>query len=694
MPTYTDQVSGVTIKTDGPLSAEELDAAFAPSPENIQRFGVNEGRKLGIPEQTVLALLGRESGADVNAVSPKGARGAMQVMPDTAAAIQDKYGIDMSDPFGRVKGGLLYLRDQKEAFGDPKLALAAYNAGPGAVREYGGVPPFKETQRYVAAIPTDGWGTSQRLPLMTDAADPVDRVGQRMPLVTEALAGEGRPLSKGPDAVNPDANALMVQDMARQRDAQPWYAALPQRALEPLAELGIQGTRAATGSSLPRLPTDRLVTDAAQAAALLPLPVGRIASAAIQGGAGLAAGLQSAAERHVTTGGSWEDQVKALDLTDALVIGGGVVAGSTLGALFPGRAARPFSPEGGIANARRDLGDLMARTTAEQALPPPRAGEVAAAFGRLNRDAVVDATGWRNALLQHGAVDGMSIPREVQAVADRLVPDMRTVTRPGSLAGHTFLPAVMPIETVQVPTGRYFARVGDLLDANMRLGNMVNTVEARQATVAASHNIGNLNALRSALTDQIMTALPEGQRALYATARETARDVAQATAGMRFLERFLNPSEGILNGQGLFRALTEGGGTASRREVLQRRFGAENYRMLLDFARSVQRITSTPEKVPTLQHALSLAAQASGIGGAYAYGGPAGAAAALAARTLYGMATSRQGLRALDAMARAPVGSQAFTAAAGRLALAHALLATESAPQTPHPIDQLLGAPQ
>lgn len=682
--------------------ASETDAAL------FREYAGELADKYQLPRDFVQTVFEKESSYRPDAVSPAGALGIAQLMPDTAKA----RGVDPMKPVQALETGVQILAENYQRFGgDLVKTYAGYNSNPDKVEErlargFRGLPaetqaavewlaersPSMQKQLGMGGEPTPA--PSQRMPLMTDAADPVDRVGQRMPLVTEALAGEGRPLSKGPDAVNPDANALMVQDMARQRDAQPWYAALPQRALEPLAELGIQGTRAATGSTLPRLPTDRLVTDAAQAAALLPLPVGRIASAAIQGGAGLAAGLQSAAERHATTGGSWEDQVKALDLTDALVIGGGVVAGSTLGALFPGRAARPFSPEGGIANARRDLGDLMARTTAEQALPPPRAGEVAAAFGRLNRDAVVDATGWRNALLQHGAVDGMSVPREVQAVADRLVPEMRTVTRPGSLAGHTFLPAVMPVETVQVPTGRYFARVGDLLDANMRLGNMVNTVEARQATVAASHNIGNLNALRSSLTDQIMTALPEGQRALYATARETSREVAQATAGMRFLERFLNPSEGILNGQGLFRALTEGGGTASRREVLQRRFGTENYRMLLDFARSVQRITSTPEKVPTLQHALSLAAQASGIGGAYAYGGPAGAAAALAARTLYGMATSRQGLRALDAMARAPVGSQAFTAAAGRLALAQALLATETAPPSPHPIDQLLGAPQ
>jgi hypothetical protein len=273
---------------------------------------------------------------------------------------------------------------------------------------------------------------------------------------------------------------------------------------------------------------------------------------------------------------------------------------------------------------------------------------------------------------------------------------MRTVVRPGSLEGRTFLPAVMPTERVQIPTGRYFARVGDLLDANMRLGNMVNIPAATQTGEVMGHSVGNLNALRRSLSDAITQALPAGQRELYVAARQTSREVAQANAGMRFLEKYVNPTERVVNGAGLYKALTEGGGRASRAEVLQRRFGPQNYRQILDFARSVQRITSTPEKVPALMHVLSGVVQGAGLGGTFAVGGAPAAAAAVGGRLLYGLATSKAGLRALDAMARSPVGSQAFLAATGRLALSHALLAREFQPQpSPESVDALLaqGAP-
>lgn len=692
MPRYTDQGSGVTIRTDGPLTPEEIDAAFAPTPENIQRFAVNEGAKLGIPAPTVLGVLGTESsGGDVNAVSPKGARGAMQVMPETAAMLQRQYGLDMEDPFQRTKGGLLYLRDQFEAHdGNPTLALAAYNAGPEAVKQYGGVPPYKETQNYVAKIPTEGWQRAARpgMPLMTDAADLVERPPSRMPLMTDAQDPYGP--SKGDAAVNPDANALMLSDMAQQRNALPWYQSMPQRAVEPLAELGIQGARAVSGSDLPPLPVDRLATDVAQTAGLVgsAFPVGRLASAAIQAGAGLAAGLQTAAERHVTTGGSWEDQYKAMDATDALIIGSQVALGAASGALFPGsKSVKPFTAEGGIDNARKDLGDLMARKVAERAAPPPRTAEVAAAFGKLDRNAVVDATGWRAAVLAHRQVEGKAIPGEIKAVLQRLEPEVKTVLVPTSgipAGSHSLMNPGPVMQAVQQPTGRYFAPVGDLLDANMALGHMVNTVEARAASAAQGHSTGNLNALRGKLTEAVMATLPKKQAALYGAARETSKDVAQNNAAMRTLERYLNPDEGILNGAGLYKHLTEGGSAASRPERLQQVWGAARYRQLLDFARSVKTITSHPEKAGILSGLLSWGGPgAAGAALAYsgAVSGPAAVGAVLGGRVLYGLATSKAVLRELDLMAHGDIGSKVFLQAAGRLALARTLLAKEISQQ-------------
>ncbi len=97
----------------------------------------------------VEAVAWRESGLRHDALSPKGAMGVMQLMPGTAAEL----GVDGRDLSQNIRGGTAYLRTMLNQFGgDLVLGLAAYNAGPGAVRRYGGVPPFTETQAYVAAI--------------------------------------------------------------------------------------------------------------------------------------------------------------------------------------------------------------------------------------------------------------------------------------------------------------------------------------------------------------------------------------------------------------------------------------------------------------------------------------------------------------------------------------------------------------
>lgn len=82
------------------------------------------------------------------AVSPKGAAGLGQLMPATAEML----GVDPKIPSENLLGTAAYLREQLDVFGTLELALAAYNAGPGAVRRYEGVPPYKETQAYVAEV--------------------------------------------------------------------------------------------------------------------------------------------------------------------------------------------------------------------------------------------------------------------------------------------------------------------------------------------------------------------------------------------------------------------------------------------------------------------------------------------------------------------------------------------------------------
>ena len=102
----------------------------------------------GIDPDLFLRLVQQESSFRPSAVSQKGAIGLAQLMPGTARDL----GVDPSDPIQNLTGGARYLRQQMDTFQDPQLALAAYNAGPGNVRKYGGIPPFQETQNYVSRV--------------------------------------------------------------------------------------------------------------------------------------------------------------------------------------------------------------------------------------------------------------------------------------------------------------------------------------------------------------------------------------------------------------------------------------------------------------------------------------------------------------------------------------------------------------
>ena len=117
-----------------------------PYEEEIRRAA----DEAGVPASLVRAVCRAESGYDPRAVSRVGAQGLMQLMPSTAA------GLGVTDPFDpaqSLRGGARYLRAQLDRFGgDVAKAVAAYNAGPGAVERYGGVPPYAETQRYVSRV--------------------------------------------------------------------------------------------------------------------------------------------------------------------------------------------------------------------------------------------------------------------------------------------------------------------------------------------------------------------------------------------------------------------------------------------------------------------------------------------------------------------------------------------------------------
>lgn len=105
-------------------------------------------RDHGIPEDLFLRLVQQESGWNPQALSPKGAMGLAQLMPQTAALLR----VNAHSPSENLTGGARYLRMMYDKFGSWRLALAAYNAGPQAVEKYRGIPPYVETQNYVRII--------------------------------------------------------------------------------------------------------------------------------------------------------------------------------------------------------------------------------------------------------------------------------------------------------------------------------------------------------------------------------------------------------------------------------------------------------------------------------------------------------------------------------------------------------------
>jgi soluble lytic murein transglycosylase-like protein len=109
-----------------------------------------------IDPDIIRAMMKQESGGNSNATSNKGAGGLMQLMPATAAGVAEQLGMggyDRYDPRDNIMMGAAYMKQQLNKYdGDLSLALAAYNAGPGAVDKYNGIPPYRETQNYVAKI--------------------------------------------------------------------------------------------------------------------------------------------------------------------------------------------------------------------------------------------------------------------------------------------------------------------------------------------------------------------------------------------------------------------------------------------------------------------------------------------------------------------------------------------------------------
>lgn len=132
------------------LRTQALDSATPLTSRRIDELIREAARSHGLSPALVRAVTAVESNFNIRAVSPKGARGLMQLMPETARSLQVT---DVYDPRQNLQAGSRHLRGLLDRYeGDVRLALAAYNAGEGAVQRYGGIPPYPETRRYVQRV--------------------------------------------------------------------------------------------------------------------------------------------------------------------------------------------------------------------------------------------------------------------------------------------------------------------------------------------------------------------------------------------------------------------------------------------------------------------------------------------------------------------------------------------------------------
>ena len=135
-----------------PAASIGLAAVVVPEPQSPEQLAALAAKKYALPDSFVRSVMKAESGFQPQALSPKGAIGLMQLMPETAREL----GVDPRDPHQNAEGGAQYLRDLLARYeSDPNqvlLALAAYNAGPAAVERYHGVPPYRETREYILRV--------------------------------------------------------------------------------------------------------------------------------------------------------------------------------------------------------------------------------------------------------------------------------------------------------------------------------------------------------------------------------------------------------------------------------------------------------------------------------------------------------------------------------------------------------------
>lgn len=135
---------------EGPKAAPRAPASALPGASWMSGYVDRFSRANDLPPALVHAIIKAESNGQRNAVSPKGAKGVMQLMPFTSKRLRVA---DPFDPIENIEGGIRYIKELLITFdGNLTNTIAAYNAGPAAVRKYGGVPPYQETRLYVRRV--------------------------------------------------------------------------------------------------------------------------------------------------------------------------------------------------------------------------------------------------------------------------------------------------------------------------------------------------------------------------------------------------------------------------------------------------------------------------------------------------------------------------------------------------------------
>ena len=146
-----------------PPAEVQCECGLSPAaPNEIRRLVIKAAQRHKVDVGFAIAIVTAESRLDQLRNSPEGARGPMQLMPQTA----ERFGvIDICDPEENIDGGIRYLSELADEFRNPLLVAAAYNVGEGRVREHGGIPPFKETIGYVAEVLNIQMGLEETCPI-------------------------------------------------------------------------------------------------------------------------------------------------------------------------------------------------------------------------------------------------------------------------------------------------------------------------------------------------------------------------------------------------------------------------------------------------------------------------------------------------------------------------------------------------